>query len=126
MSTKTIAAWVTTGLFAALMTASGALYIVGAKPVVHAMHDLGYPDYFRTMLGVAKLLGIAGILSPWPKLREWAYAGFTFDLIAAVASHAALGDVAHVPQPLLALGLMLGSYMLRPRVTFDVPALSPR
>jgi hypothetical protein len=124
MRTKTIAAWVTTGLFAALMTTSGLLYLVGARLVVHAMSELGYPDYFRTMLGIAKLLGIAGILSPWPRLREWAYAGFTFDLVAAIVSHVATGGIAHAPQPLLALGLMLGSYVFRARVTFDLPALS--
>jgi len=38
---------------------------------------LGYPDYFLTMLGVAKLLSVVALLAPVPRwLREWAYAGF--------------------------------------------------
>src|SRR4051794_37730893 len=74
---KKMAAGLTTGAFALLMTLSGALYIVGARPVSDGLHALGYPLYFGPLLGVAKLLGVAGILLPGrPRLREWAYAGF--------------------------------------------------
>ncbi len=60
---------------------------------LETMTHLGYPAYFATIIGVAKLLGIIGI---WQKkapfLREWAYAGFTFDLLGALASHHAVND----------------------------------
>jgi hypothetical protein len=62
---------------------------------------LGYPVYFMKILAVAKLLGIAAILyGGVPVLKEWAYAGFTFDTLGAAASHLASGDglvVALVP-----------------------------
>jgi hypothetical protein len=112
-----IAAWVTTGLFSALMTVSGLLYVVGPRPITDGMAELGYPTYFTPMLGLAKLLGVAGILQPrWPRVREWAYAGFTFDLTAAVASHALTGTAAKVPPAALVLALMFTSYLLRRRL----------
>jgi hypothetical protein len=54
---------------------------------------LGYPAYFIVFLGVAKLLGSIAILVPgFPRIKEWAYAGLTFDLIAALVSFIAVGD----------------------------------
>jgi hypothetical protein len=88
------------GVFAAIMTLSGVMCLIGPEPVVEAMSELGHPGYF------AKLVGVAGLLIPGrPKLREWAYAGFTLDLLAAVVSRAATGGTAHVPRPLAVLGL---------------------
>jgi hypothetical protein len=113
-----IAARVSTGLVAAVMSLSGVLYLVGPRPVLDVMRELGYPPYFAPMLGVAKLLGVAAIVAPWPRasmLREWAYAGFTFDLVAAIVSHLATGGSTHVPQPLVVLGLLMTSYFLRAR-----------
>jgi hypothetical protein len=44
-------------------------------------------------LGVAKILGGMAIILPVPRLiREWAYAGITFDVLAAVVSILAVGD----------------------------------
>ena len=79
------------------------------------MRHLGYPDYLRPLLGIAKLLGAAALITPGrPKLREWAYAGFTFDLLGALASHALSGDsVAHAAPALFALALLIASYSLR-------------
>ena len=48
---------------------------------------LGYPIYFIFFLGVAKVLGVIAILIPgFPRIKEWAYAGFAFDLIGAIYS----------------------------------------
>src|SRR5260370_259391 len=81
------------------------------------VRPLGYPDYFRSLLGVAKVLGALALLLPRPSiLREWAYAGFTFDLLGAFASHALHGDAAaHLAPALIALGLLVASYVLRRR-----------
>ena len=116
-----VGSWVVTGLFAAMMALSGAMYLIGPKPVVDAMTELGYPMYFVKMLGVAKLLGVVALVAPpkLPTLREWAYAGFTFDLLAAAISHVATGGGSHVPQPLFALVLVLASYFMRRRLTAE-------
>lgn len=113
-----VAGSVTTAIFATMMTISGALFILGAPPVVAAMRQLGYPDYFRSVLGAAKLLGVAALLLPPMRgLREWAYAGFTFTLVGAFASHLLSGDgVLHAAPSVLSLGLLLVSYFLRQRI----------
>src|SRR5215471_2665157 len=111
-----VIAWMATGLFAAAMTLSGVAYVVGVKAVLDGIRQLGYPDYFLRLLGVAKLLGVAGLFLPRPRVREWAYAGFTFDLVAAIASHLLTGTASHAPAAMIVLALMSASYTLRHRV----------
>jgi hypothetical protein len=113
-----IGAFISTAVFAILMGFSGVLYLTGAKAVVAAIHTLGYPDYFRVLLGIAKIAGVVALIGPVPMwLREWAYAGFTFTLIAAVSSHLLSGDVpAHAIPPLIALAVLMTSYLLRRRL----------
>lgn len=49
---------------------------------------LGYPPYFAGILGTAQLLGVICLLFPgFHRLKEWAYAGFYFNLISALVSH---------------------------------------
>lgn len=44
------------------------------------------------VIGVAKLLGIIALLVPgYPRIKEWAYAGFFFDLSGATYSALAVG-----------------------------------
>lgn len=51
----------------------------GGSHFVEIFHHLGFPDYFRILLGVAKILATPTLLVPLvpATLREWAYAGFT-------------------------------------------------
>ena len=80
--------WVFTILFAGLMlfSAYGSILVnEDAKKLVH--DQLGYPVYFIPFTGYAKLIGGIAILIPGLKtIKEWAYAGLFFDLIAAVYS----------------------------------------
>ena len=79
--------WLSTGLFAALLMSSAIPNMLSSEEWVTIMTQLGYPLYLLPFLGVAKLLGIITLLVPgFPRLKEWAYAGFTFDLIGAVYS----------------------------------------
>ncbi|HEY5746472.1 MAG TPA: DoxX family protein [Chryseolinea sp.] len=74
---------------------------------------LGYPQYFLVYTGVTKLVGLVVLLIPgFPKIKEWVYAGFTFDLVAAIYSLIAIGMpfMSLWPQT-LALALMTGSYV---------------
>jgi uncharacterized membrane protein len=79
---------------------------------MEVFHRLGYPDYFASMLGTAQLLGVVAILVPVPRtLREWAYAGLTFDVTAAIISLLAIGTpISHVTIPVIALVVVLTSY----------------
>ena len=84
--------WVFTILFAALMifSAYGSILVNDdAKKLIH--EQLGYPVYFIPFTGYAKLIGSIIILIPGLiTIKEWAYAGLFFDLIAAVYSGIAL------------------------------------
>ena len=90
--------------------------LMRAEMQKEAMTALGYPDYLMTILGVAKILGVIALLIPGvPLLKEWAYAGFTFDLLSAAASHAFVGDaLAEIIMPLVILAIAAVSYWLRP------------
>jgi uncharacterized membrane protein YphA (DoxX/SURF4 family) len=53
---------------------------------------IGYRPYVLHLLAVGKVLGAIAILIPgFPRLKEWAYAGFAFDLIGAAYSFYASG-----------------------------------
>jgi hypothetical protein len=79
--------WITTVLFAGFMIFSAVPSIIGSADAVQFIMHLGYPEYFIPFLGVAKVLGSIAILVPaFRKIKEWAYAGLFFDLMAAVYS----------------------------------------
>jgi hypothetical protein len=79
------------------------------------LRTLGYPDYLNNILGVAKLLAVPALFYPrWPTLREWAYAGVTFDGLGAFFSHVAVHDTAiSTIAPLVFLGIAATSYFFR-------------
>ncbi|HVO11286.1 MAG TPA: DoxX family protein [Vicinamibacteria bacterium] len=116
---------VVTGLFSAMMLVSAFAYLTGAPQMVAAFRHLGYPDYFRILLGTAKVLGVLALVAPRvPRvLREWAYAGFAITTVSAAVSHAVSGDpVAHIAAPVVALALLLASRLLwRPGLAVSRP-----
>jgi uncharacterized membrane protein YphA (DoxX/SURF4 family) len=106
----------TLGLFALAMTASGVMDVLHPKELVETLGKLGYPAYVLILLGVWKLLGVVAIVAPGvPRLKEWAYAGFAFDLSGAFVSHLASGDgLGKASIPLVLLSIGLASWSLRP------------
>ena len=61
--------------------------------VAEAFTHLGFPAYFRVELSLAKLIGVVLMLAPLPaRLKEWAYAGFAFNLASALIAHLSVGD----------------------------------
>ena len=133
-STKT-AYWLTTGVFCLVLGSSGVAYLLHLELAVEGMAALGYPVYFMTIIGSFKLLGVAALLAPrMTLLKEWAYAGFTFNLIGGMASHLFAGDSFSLwIRPLVVLGIGVASYLLRPdsrrlatRGIAESPAISPR
>jgi hypothetical protein len=111
-ATPARAARLTTGLLAIVMAASGIAFLIGPPGVVEALRALGYPSYVRLVLGAAKLLGAGALLGSRPMLREWAYAGFTFLLLGAIASHLLGGRPADAVPAAVLLGLLGVSYRL--------------
>jgi DoxX-like protein len=108
--------WTTTVFGPSSFVIGGVIGLIQADESVLALRHLGYPTYFGPLLGLWKLLGAIVITVPGlPRLKEWAYAGFVFDLTAAALSHAAVGDAAvDIVSPLVFLLLVLASWALRP------------
>jgi len=85
--------------------------------VMVVMRHLGYPPYFTTILGIWKVLGALALVVPlFPRLKEWAYAGLTFELTGAAASHAMRADgIGNIAVPLIFAAIALVSWALRPQ-----------
>ena len=92
----TILFWVSTILFIASMMTITIPSVMNA-PSAYALivTKMGYPAYFVPFTGYVKLLGAIAILIPgFPIIKEWAYAGMFFDLVAVTYSSMALGEPA--------------------------------
>ena len=88
----TVIFWISTALFCAFMLTSAIPNILSSPEWVTIFQQLGYPAYLLPFLGVAKLLGVVALLVPgFPRIKEWAYAGFVFDLLGATYSGLAVG-----------------------------------
>ncbi|HTU63397.1 MAG TPA: DoxX family protein [Polyangiales bacterium] len=111
--TLRIVYWVATLLFVVPQVWSAFQMLTQAPRMAATLHHLGYPTYFMVSLGVVKLLGAAVILlGLWPDLKEWAYAGYTFDTVGAFVSHVSAGDsLGTALVPLLFLAVQLVSYV---------------
>lgn len=86
---------------------------VGTRP-------LGYPDYFAYALIICKALGALAIAVPNvpARLREWAYAGLSFNLIFAFISHAVVDkNIGFMLMPLVVLGILAVSYVYRRKIS---------
>jgi uncharacterized membrane protein len=116
MDRMTLGYWITTGIFCLTFAGGGLAHFTHQPMMAEAMEKLGYPAYVMTILGSAKLLGVIALLSPGrPLLKEWAYAGFAFDLLGANASHFFASDpVGEFVGPLALLVVGAASYLLRP------------
>ena len=107
MTARTWIGWVVTGLMAALMLLSAVPDVLRVPAALGVFSHLGYPPYLLPFLGTAKILGVAIVLFPGvARLKEWAFAGLTFDLTGALYSHLSVGDPFGVWAP-AAVGLVL-------------------
>ncbi len=116
MNRNNAAYWIATGLFCAVFLFGGISHLLRTEAMAEGIASLGYPAYLMTILGTAKVLGVAALLAPGrPLLKEWAYAGFSFDLLGATASHTFAGDpLSEIAPPVMLLLVGAASYLLRP------------
>ena len=79
------------------MTISAVMYFFKHEMVSQTFSNLGFPTYIIYPLAIAKILGLIAI---WTRLSnmltEWAYAGFFFDVVLALAAHLSVNDGAHL------------------------------
>jgi hypothetical protein len=78
---------------------------------VQGFQRLGYPEHLLNLLGTAKIIGVISILqNRFTLLKEWAYAGFTINLIGASWSHLSVGEP--IIMPLILFIVLMSSYIL--------------
>ncbi len=112
MKSKQIIFWVTTSLiflFEGVMPA----FTSQSEMAKEGIRHLGYPDYFGVMLAVFKVCGALVLIIPQipGRVKEWAYAGFAIDFIAAFVSIGVIdGFGAMSLIPLVALAILIVSY----------------
>jgi hypothetical protein len=78
------------------------------------IRQLGYPAYFAIMLAVFKVSGSVVLIMPQfsRRLKEWAYAGFTFNFISASVSNGVIfGLGAEALFPIIVLLILAISYL---------------
>lgn len=95
MKSVKIIYWTTTTIVSVMMLFSAYMYFTSVEVKQGFVH-LGFPDYFRIELAVAKALGALALLLPFipARVKEWAYAGFFINFVSAIIAHLASGDAA--------------------------------
>jgi len=112
--------WIATIWLSLGMLSTGTVQLLKLKGdgpgSLDTMTHLGYPAYFVTLLGIAKILGVITLLIPkFPLLKEWAYAGFFFMMSGAIFTHiAADNSMSEIFPSLLLLILTVVSWYFRP------------
>jgi len=121
MKATKIIYWISTCLVALGMVLSFFNYLF--NPVmVGAYANIGFPDWFRVELGIAKLLGALALAIPAipARVKEWAYACFFVNFFSAFLAHYFKGDpISNQIIPLVLLGILVVSYVSREKSTND-------
>jgi len=93
MKTQKIIYWIATGILCAIMLYSASMYFTKTEMIKGFFEGFNYPTYIVIPLAIAKILGVLTILSNKVKwLKEWAYAGFFFDVVLAFTAHMVAED----------------------------------
>ena len=115
MNTKkiNIIYWIFTGLLLAAMGLGAIPDLLSMPDALAVFKQLGYPAYLSPFMGAIKLLGVIAILIPgFPRIKEWVYAGFVYDLTGATYSSIAIGTpILQVLPMLIGYALIIISYI---------------
>jgi hypothetical protein len=110
--------WTFTIIFALLIFFDGIGGVTRQQAGIDGVTHLGYPVYFLTIAGVAKLLAVIVLLqTKFEIIKEWAFAGIAINFVCAFASKAFVGDsFGSVIFPLIMLGFLFIPYTLWKKV----------
>lgn len=118
MKTTKIIYLVSTGLVVLGMVASFFNYLFNPIMVQGYQH-IGFPDWFRVELGIAKLLGALALAIPAvpARVKEWAYACFFVNFFSAILAHYFVGDaLGNQIAPFILLLILVTSYISREKL----------
>ena len=112
MKRTNIVYWVVTALVSLQLILAGVMYFTDPE-VATGFGHLGFPDYFRQELGIAKILAAVLIILPMVPLRvkEWAYVGSAIAFVSAFIAHTAVDGAATAIAPVVSLVLLVVSYI---------------
>jgi uncharacterized membrane protein YphA (DoxX/SURF4 family) len=111
---RRVAYWGATGLVTIVPLLAAVAYLTTSPEAVENFRHVGYPQQLRVLLGIGKLAGAIVLLLPrLPRLKEWAYAGFTFMWIAATVAHYLAGDKPLFLLPVALIAALSVSYVTR-------------
>lgn len=111
-STKIIY-WISTSIVFLLDSAMPA-FTFNTELAKEGIRHLGYPDYFRIELSIAKIIGGLVLIIPMipARFKEWAYVGFGIDFISAFIGHLAVdGFNGQTIFPLVMFIILIVSYI---------------
>ena len=125
MKTTKIIYWVATVILSLMMLFSAYSYFTNPD-IKQAFVHLGFPDYFRVELAIAKILGAVLLLAPvTARFKEWAYVGFAIVFVSAFIAHLSSADAANmVAMPLVLLTILATSYIAWHKLTDKSPVLA--
>jgi hypothetical protein len=111
MKATKITYYATTGLMSLAMAFSTFAYL--SNPALkEALQHLGFPDYFRIELGIAKGLAAIALWLPFRLVKEVAYIGLSITFISACIAHIAVGDpTSKIAYPLIFWVILVVSYV---------------
>lgn len=116
VKTLRILFYVATLVLSGIMVYSAQMYFRNYEGVQHYFEGLNYPAYLVFPLAIAKILGLVAIWGNFSKsLKEWAYAGFFFDIVLAFTAHRVAKDGGEM-FAIIAFFALMTSYFLDKKV----------
>jgi len=111
MKSTKIIYYATTGLLSLAMAFSAFAYLTNPD-LKQAFQHLGFPDYFRIELAIAKGVAVIALWLPVRLVKEVAYIGLSISFVSAFIAHVAVGDpMSAALSPLIVLAILIVSYV---------------
>lgn len=105
--------WSATGFLALAQGAAGVMNFF-APAAEERFRAIGYPHHLLILLGFLEVFGVLALIIPQVsfRIKEWAYAGFLFLYIGALAAHLTVNDtMALTMQPIISFVVLAVSYV---------------
>jgi hypothetical protein len=116
MKRDKIVYWILLGFFGFSMIASAGMYFFDYQHAYDEFTGLGFPTWLIYPLGVAKVIGVVGLIQKKSEtLRVAAYTGYLFNMLLAFGAHFAMND-GEAFGPLLMLVTLLGLFYFQNKV----------
>jgi len=117
MKATKITYYVTTGLISFAMAFSTFAYLTNPA-LKDAFQHLGFPDYFRIELGIAKGLAAIALWMPFRLTKDVAYIGLSISFVSACIAHIVVGDpIFNIVYTLFIFAILVVSYVMYGKLT---------